>query len=130
MFYLKKGGGCGVAEQEHLIEKLTDALTTIGLDIREIKTTLTHFGEKFDRVQQDVNEVKIAAKENEHEIEAIKLKSNTLSNEIQDTKKDVQILFQKFEKRDSKSDADRKWIIGTIISVVLLAIAVINLLIN
>jgi len=127
---LKRGGGCGVAEQEHLIEKLTDALTTIGLDIREIKTTLSHFGEKFDRVQQDVNEVKIAAKENEHEIETIKLKSNTLSNEIQDTKKDVQILFQKFEKRDSKSDADRKWIIGTIISVVLLGIAVINLLIN
>lgn len=117
-----------MAEQEHLIEKLTDALTTIGLDIREIKTTLSHFGEKFDRVQQDVNEVKIGTKENEHEIEAIKLKSNTHDNEIQETKKDVQILFQKFKERDSKSDADRKWIIGTIISVVLLGIAVINLL--
>ena len=126
----KKGGEKSVAEQEHLIEKLTDALTTIGLDIREIKTTLSHFGEKFDRIQQDVNEVKIAAKENEHEIEALKLKSNTIENTMTDTQKDVQILFTKFKERDSKSDADRKWIIGTIISVVLLAIAVINILIN
>lgn len=116
--------------QNHLIEKLTDALTTIGLDIREIKTTLSHFGEKFDRVQQDVNEVKIATKENEHEIEALKLKSNTLENEMQDTKKDVQILFSKFKERDSKSGADRKWLIGTVISVVLLGIAIINLVIK
>ena len=137
-----------MAEQEHLIEKLTDALTTIGLDIREIKTTLSHFGEKFDRVQQDVNEVKISTKENEHEIEALKLKSNTLENESQETKKDVQILFTKFKEREAKieseqkardlktdeaykkQDTDRKWLIGTVISIVLLGIAVINLLIK
>ncbi|MBE3102968.1 MAG: hypothetical protein IMZ40_01905 [Bacilli bacterium] len=112
--------------QNHLIEKLTDALTAIGLDIREIKTTLLHFGEKFDRVHQDVHEIKSNAKENEHEIETLMLKNNILENEIQDMKKDVQILFGEFKERDSKSVADRKWLIGTVISVVLLGIAVIN----
>lgn len=112
--------------QNHFIEKLTDALTVIGLDIREIKTTLSHFDEKFDRVHQDVYEIKGNAKKNEHEIEIMKLKNNTLENKIQDMEKDVQILFGEFKERDSKSVADRKWLIGTIISVVLLGIAVIN----
>lgn len=128
---IKKGGGYGVAvDQEHLIEKLTDALTTIGLDIREIKTTLSHFGEKFDRVQQDVNEVKIYSKENEHEIEVLKLKGNTLETEMKDTKKDLKIVFDKFKERDDKSNIDRKWIIGTVVSVALLGIAIINLVIK
>lgn len=112
--------------QNHFIEKLTDALTAIGLDIREIKTTLSHFGEKFDRVHQDVHEIKSNAKENEQEIESLMLKNTILENEIQVMKKDVQILFSEFKGRDSKSIADRKWLIGTIISVVLLGIAVIN----
>lgn len=120
-----------VAEnQEKLIEKLTGVMTDIGLDIREIKTTLSHFGEKFDRVQQDLSEVRITSKETEHEVEALKIKMNTVEIQSTDMKNDVGILFEKFRERDKKSDTDRKWLIGTVLSVVGLTITFITFIIN
>ncbi|BAQ11285.1 hypothetical protein OXB_2814 [Bacillus sp. OxB-1] len=113
-----------------LVKELTKVMTDIGLDIREIKTTLTHFGEKFDRVQNDIAEVKIATTETEHEVEALKIKMNTVEIQSADTKHDVGILFQKFRERDKKSDTDRKWLIGTVLTVVGLTITYITFIIN
>lgn len=113
-----------------LVKELTKVMTEIGLDIREIKTTLTHFGEKFDRVQNDISEVRIATNETEHEVEALKIKMNTVEIQSGDMKSDVQILFDKFKERDKKSDNDRKWLIGTVISVAALVITLITFIIN
>lgn len=113
-----------------LIEKLTGVMTEISLDIREIKTTLSHFGEKFDRVQQDISEVRNTSKENEHEIETMKIMVNTIEHRSTETKEDVQILFRKFKERDTKGDNDRKWLIGTVITVVALGITIISFAIN
>lgn len=120
-----------VADTENvLIEKLTGVMTEIGLDIREIKTTLSHFGEKFDRVQNDINEVRIATNETEHDVEALKIKMNTVEIQSADMKTDVGILFDKFKERDKKSDTDRKWLIGTVISVVGLTFVFVTFIIN
>lgn len=116
--------------QIELVKELTKVMTEIGLDIREIKTTLSHFGEKFDDVQKDISEVKIATSETEHEVETLKLKMNTVEIQSADTKEDVGILFNKFRERDKKSDTDRKWLIGTVISVVALIITLISFFIN
>ncbi|MET3658404.1 hypothetical protein [Sporosarcina psychrophila] len=113
-----------------LIEKLTGVMTEISLDIREIKTTLSHFGEKFDRVQQDISEVRNTSKENEHEIETMKIMVNTIEHRSTETKEDVQILFRKFKERDTKGDNDRKWLVGTVITVVALGITIISFAIN
>lgn len=113
-----------------LVRELTKVMTDIGLDIREIKTTLSHFGEKFDRVQNDIAEVRIATNENEHEVETLKLKMNTVEIQSADMKTDVGILFDKFKERDKKSDTDRKWLIGTVLSVVGLVITFITFIIN
>lgn len=116
--------------QRELVKELTTVMTDIGLDIREIKTTLAHFGEKFDRVQNDIAEVKIATSETEHEVETLKLKMNTVEIQSADLKGDVGILFNKFRERDKKSDTDRKWLIGTVLSVVGLTITFITFIIN
>lgn len=113
-----------------LVKELTKVMTDIGLDIREIKTTLTHFGEKFDRVQSDISEVKIATSETEHEVDVLKIKMNTVEIQTDDMKNDVGILFEKFRERDKKSDTDRKWLIGTVLSVAGLTITFITFVIN
>jgi len=113
-----------------LVRELTKVMTGIGLDIREIKTTLSHFGEKFDGVQKDIEKVRIATNETEHDVETLKLKMNTLEIQSADMKTDVGILFAKFKERDKKSDTDRKWIIGTVLSVVGLTVTVITIVIN
>lgn len=113
-----------------LVKELTKVMTDIGLDIREIKTTLTHFGEKFDRVQDDIAEVKTATTETEKEVDALNIRMTTVEIQSEDTKKDVGILFDKFRERDKKSDTDRKWLIGTVLSVVGLVITFITFIIN
>jgi len=113
-----------------LVRELTKVMTDIGLDIREIKTTLSHFGEKFDGVQKDIEKVRIATNETEHDVETLKLKMNTLEIQSADMRTDVGILFDKFKERDKKSDTDRKWLIGTVLSVVALVITLISFVIN
>lgn len=116
--------------QAELVRDLTKVMTEIGLDIREIKTTLSHFGEKFDDVQKDIAEVKIATNETEHEVETLKIKMNTVEIQSADMKSDVGILFDKFRTRDKKSDTDRKWLIGTVLSVAGLTVTLITFIIN
>lgn len=113
-----------------LVKELTKVMTEIGLDIREIKTTLTHFGDKFDTVQKDLDGIKEESKGNVHEIDKLKLKVNTVEIQSKETKDDVEILFRKNKERDLKSDADRKWLIGTIITVAGLLITVVSLAIK
>ena len=113
-----------------LVRDLTKVMTDIGLDIREIKTTLSHFGEKFDRVQNDIAEVKIATNETEHEVDVLKIKTNTIEIQSADMKADVGILFEKFKERDKKSDNDRKWLIGTVLTVLGLTISFISFVIS
>ena len=59
-------------------------MTEISLDIREIKTTISHFGEKFDRIQNEIAEVKIATNEAENEVETLKIKINTVEIQEED----------------------------------------------
>lgn len=113
-----------------LVRELTKVMTEIGLDIREIKTTLSHFGEKFDTVQKDIEKVRIATSETEHEVETLKLKMNTVEIQSADMRGDVGILFAKFKERSKKSDTDRKWLIGTVLSMVALVVTLISFVIN
>ena len=113
-----------------LVKELTKVMTEIGLDIREIKTTLSHFGEKFDGVHQEINDVKSDTKDNVKEIEKLKIKMNTVEIQSLETKEDVEVLFRKNKDRDLKGDVDRKWLIGTIIAVAGLLVAVVGIVIK
>lgn len=103
--------------QDKVLAKLTEALNNIGLDIREIKTTLKHFDEKFGRVQKDVSIVREEISDVKHDLEKVKIKSAEQESKTKDNKDDIGRLFEKIKDRDNKIDADRKWIIGIGITV-------------
>src|SRR5690625_5134387 len=89
----------------------------MSLDIREVLTTLNHFNEKFNATSDEIREIKETSKENQLNLQKITLDVNTLKNDNEDTKKDVEVLFDKFKERDKKTDNDRKWFVDTVISV-------------
>ncbi len=119
-------GGLHV-NNDDLMKELNKTLNNISLDIRQIMTTLGHFEEKFKGTQKDIESIRESTKDNQEDVQELTLKVNTIKTENVDTKKDVEILFDKFKHRDKKSDNDRKWIIGTVISVVLMFVAVASL---
>lgn len=111
-------------------QDVTKKLNEMSLDIREVLTTLNHFNEKFTDTNKELKEIKDTSKENQIELQKLTLDVNTLKNDSTDTKKDVEILFGKFRDRDKKTDNDRKWLIGTVISVVVMFISLIALIIS
>ena len=111
-------------------QDVTRKLNEMSLDIREVLTTLNHFNEKFNDTNDELKEIKETSKENQINLQKITLDVNTLKGDNEDTKKDVEILFGKFRERDKKADNDRKWLVGTVISVVVMFVGLIGLIIN
>ena len=111
-------------------QEVTSKLNEMSLDIREVLTTLNHFNEKFNDTNDEIREIKETSKENQLNLQKITLDVNTLKNDNEDTKKDVEVLFDKFKERDKKTDNDRKWLVGTVISVVVMFIGLIGLIMN
>lgn len=102
--------------QGEIMMKLTDALNNIGLDIREIKTTLKHFDEKFGQVQKDLSNVRIQVGETEHEVESLKINIARQELKIKENKDDIDRLFEKNRERDNEAKGNRKLIITTLVS--------------
>lgn len=111
--------------QDKLMEKLTDALNSIGLDIREIKTTLKHFDEKFGQVQKDLSNVKIQVGEAEHDVEALKISLAKLELKTKENKDDIERLFVRNKERDREDVVTKRWNIGTAISVLAMIIGIV-----
>ena len=111
-------------------QDVTRKLNEMSLDIREVLTTLNHFNEKFNDTNDEIREIKETSKENQLNLQKITLDVNTLKNDNEDTKKDVEVLFDKFKERDKKTDNDRKWLVGTVISVVVMFVGLIGLIMN
>ena len=111
-------------------QEVTSKLNEMSLDIREVLTTLNHFNEKFNATNDEIREIKETSKENQLNLQKITLDVNTLKNDNEDTKKDVEVLFDKFKERDKKTDNDRKWLVGTVISVVVMFVGLIGLIMN
>ncbi len=113
-----------------MMKELNNTLTDISLDIRQIMTTLEHFDEKFKGTQKDIEGIKTNAEKNQKDVQELGLKVNTIKGENDETQKDVEILFDKFRQRDRKSDNDRKWLVATSISVVVMFITLAGLIVN
>lgn len=116
-----------VSENE---QNVTKKLNEMSLDIREVLTTLNHFNEKFTDTNKELKEIKDTSKENQIALQKLNLDVNTHDSDIKEVKDDVEIIFSKFRERDKKTDNDRKWLVGTVISVVVLFISIIGLIIN
>ena len=99
-------------------DKLVEALNNISMDIREIKTTLKHFDEKFGQVQKEVSNVNIRVSENEHEVERLKIKFVKEEEKNKEQEAKIARLFKKIEDNEKEAKADRKWLIGTVIGVI------------
>lgn len=108
-----------VSEQQ---DKLVEALNNISLDIREIKTSLRHFedrfNEKLDQVEKEASGIKIQVSENEHEVERLKLKFVREEEKTKEHDASISRIFKEIEDNKREVKADRKWLIGTIIGVV------------
>ena len=111
-------------------QDVTRKLNEMSLDIREVLTTLNHFNEKFTETNNELKEIKETSKENQINLQKLTLEVNTHDSDIKEVKNDVEIIFEKFRHRDKKTDNDRKWLIGTVISVVVLFVSIVGLIIS
>src|SRR5699024_899635 len=111
-------------------KEVTSKLNEMSLDIREVLTTLNHFNEKFNATNDEIREIKETSKENQLNLQKITLDVNTLKNDNENTKKDVEVLFDKIKERDNNTNNDRKWLVGNVISVVIMFVGLIGLIMN
>lgn len=116
--------------QAEVSQKILDSVQSLAIDNAEIKNTLKHIDNKFDRVNDDIRELKESVFKAASDASYAKEKVVLLESKMTDVEKDTDRLFEKFRERDKKSDADRKWIIGTAITVIALAITIITFIIN
>lgn len=121
-----QGKWIAMGEQQ---DKLVEALNNIGMDIREIKTTLRHFDEKFNekfgQVQKEVSNVKIQVGENEHEVERLKLKFAKQEEKTKENDTNIDRLFEKHREQVKEAKADRRWTVGTALTVVGILIGIV-----
>lgn len=115
--------------QDKQLEQLNGTLNQISMDIREIMTTLAHYERKFDDAQREISELDETSKDNAHEVSKLNLKINTIESDKRSLTDRVSNLEDNLQERDKKSDADRKWLVGTVIAVIGLAATVLSLII-
>ena len=126
----KGGAAMSPTTQAEVSQKILDSVQSLAIDNAEIKNTLKHIDNKFDRVNDDIRELKESVFKAASDASYAKEKVVLLESKMTDVEKDTDRLFEKFRERDKKSDADRKWIIGTAITVIALAITIITFIIN
>lgn len=113
-------------QQNKLIEKMTDSVNALNVNFARVEG-------KIDAALELKKDVGLLSEK----VDDLKIGHATTSNELKDAKDDIQILFGKSKEREQKADADRKWVIVTLISlfglgltVIGLAVAVVNLIIK
>lgn len=111
-------------------EKLTEKLNDMGLDIREILTSMKHINKQFEATNEEIREIKKMSRENQESVTELKLELSKVENNTSENTDDIGNIYTKFKERDRKMDNDRKWLIGTVISVVLMFISLITLIIS
>ncbi|KGR88393.1 hypothetical protein [Lysinibacillus odysseyi] len=116
--------------QADVSQKILDSMQSLSMDNAEIKTTLKHIDNKFDRVNDDIKDLKDGVLKASSDAEIAKGDARLLDSRVTELEKDKDRLFDKFRERDKKSDADRKWLIGTVIAVFALVISFVSFLIT
>lgn len=102
--------------QNKLLEKMTDSVNSLNVNFARVEG-------KIDAALELKKDVGLLSEK----LDAIKNTQSTTTSELSNVKEDVQILFRKSKEREQKADADRKWLIGTMITVVGLGIALLNI---
>ena len=102
-----------------LLEKMTDSVNSLNVNFARVEG-------KIDAALELKKDVGLLAEK----VDDVKNRQSTTITELNNVKDDVQILFRKSKEREIKSDADRKWLVGTMIAVLGLGIALLNFLIN
>lgn len=111
-------------------QKILDSMQSLSIDNAEIKNTLKHIDNKFDRVNDDLKDVKSIALKAATDADEVKSDNRLINTRVTELEKDSDRLFEKFRERDRKSDADKKWLVATIISTVVMLIGFVTFLIN
>lgn len=111
-------------------QKILDSMQSLSIDNAEIKNTLKHIDNKFDRVNDDLKDVKSIALKAATDADEVKSDNRLINTRVTELEKDNDRLFEKFRERDRKSDADKKWLVATIISTVVMLIGFVTFLIN
>lgn len=111
-------------------QKILDSMQSLSIDNAEIKNTLKHIDNKFDRVNDDLKDVKSIALRAATDADEVKSDNRLINTRVTELEKDNDRLFEKFRERDRKSDADKKWLVATIISTVVMLIGFVTFLIN
>ena len=111
-------------------QKILDSMQSLSIDNAEIKNTLKHIDNKFDRVNDDLKDVKSIALRAATDADEAKSDNRLINTRVTELEKDSDRLFEKFRERDRKSDADKKWLVATIISTVVMLIGFVTFLIN
>lgn len=111
-------------------QKILDSMQSLSIDNAEIKNTLKHIDNKFDRVNDDLKDVKSIALKAAADADEVKSDNRLINTRVTELEKDSDRLFEKFRERDRKSDADKKWLVATIISTIVMLIGFVTFLIN
>lgn len=134
--YLKKND----EKQDEQLKMLNNTLLQISGDIREIMTKMNHFEERFETYAEEIKEIRETSRLNESktsavitEQEVIKSRGKDIENEVARIREklnsenyrielkidsEVDELINKFKETEEKTDKDRKFLVTTIISVV------------
>lgn len=134
--YLKKND----ARQDEKLESLEKTMTQLSIDLREMITTMKHLESRINEYNIEIKELREVTKENDKRVssiisqqEVIRTRGRGLVTELErlrtkyhqqitdlDKKIDYEVegLANKAEKTEEKSDNDRKWLVTTIITVV------------
>lgn len=120
LFILQKGvkGMQTVEEstQNKLIEKMTDSVNALNVNFARVEG-------KIDSALELKKDVGLLSEK----VDTVKTESGNTATELKNAKEDIQILFRKSKEREQKADTDRKWLIGTIISVLALGLTVLGI---
>lgn len=110
--------------------EIVKALQEMQLDIREIKTSMKHSEQKFDRVHSDMNDLKVLISETAHDAESAIARVSKVEDKCEGNGKNIDRLFEKFREKEKEDSANKKWLYGTMVTVIGLIISFVTFLQN
>lgn len=120
------GGENDMTTSTELSVKLIEEMSGLRGDIREIMTTMRHFDQKLDRVNDDIKEIKVIANEASSLAESADVKAQTAMRNTELNKTEIEKLNKKIEDTEKEQRIQRRYGMSTTIAVVGIILTAIN----
>lgn len=106
--------------------KMIEEMSGLRGDIREIMTTMRHFDQKLDRVNDDIKEIKVIANEASSQAESADVKAQNAIRNAELNKTEIEKLNKKLEDTEKEQRIQRRYGITTSLAVIGIILTAIN----